>query len=79
MEVSLARHAIKAQRATRVEVNEQNEQVLGYYAHLSFTAIRRFSLDGQGNHIRFCGWAHAQSCALAYVKTPWRVGYVLCN
>lgn len=45
---SLARHAISARAATRVDVNEQNEQALGFYEHLGFAVIGRSPLDGQG-------------------------------
>lgn len=45
---SLARHAISARGATRVDVNEQNEQALGFYEHLGFAVIERSPLDGQG-------------------------------
>lgn len=45
---SLARHAISAQGAIRVDVNEQNEQALGFYEHLGFAVIGRSPLDGQG-------------------------------
>ncbi|HBP28003.1 MAG: acetyltransferase [Advenella sp.] len=45
---SLARHAISARGATRVDVNEQNEQALGFYEHLGFAVIGRSPLDGQG-------------------------------
>ncbi|ART64340.1 acetyltransferase [Kushneria marisflavi] len=45
---SLARHVISTRGVTRVDVNEQNEQALGFYKHLGFTVIGRFPLDGQG-------------------------------
>ena len=44
----LASHAIRVQGATKVDVNEQNEQALGFYKHLGFEVIGRSSLDGQG-------------------------------
>ena len=34
--------------ATRVDVNEQNEQALGFYRHLGFEVVGRSPLDGQG-------------------------------
>lgn len=54
----LAWHAIRVQGATKVDVNEQNEQALGFYKHLGFEVIGRSSLDGQGKpypllHMRF--------------------------
>jgi putative acetyltransferase len=44
----LARHAIHTQGATRVDVNEQNLQALGFYLHLGFSVTARSALDGQG-------------------------------
>lgn len=44
----LATHAIKAQGATKVDVNEQNEQALGFYQHMGFKITGRSPLDGQG-------------------------------
>ncbi|PHS62403.1 MAG: acetyltransferase [Thalassobium sp.] len=41
-------YAINNQQATRVDVNEQNEQALGFYQHLGFSVIGRSPLDGQG-------------------------------
>lgn len=44
----LAAHAIKAQGATKVDVNEQNEQALGFYQHIGFMVTGRSPIDGQG-------------------------------
>ena len=44
----LAAHAIKEQGATKVDVNEQNEQAKGFYLHIGFSVIGRSALDGQG-------------------------------
>lgn len=44
----LTRHAISSGGATRVDVNEQNEQALGFYKHLGFEVIGRSPFDGQG-------------------------------
>ncbi|MCC5903668.1 MAG: acetyltransferase [Halomonas sp.] len=44
----LATHAIKTQGATKVDVNEQNEQALGFYKHIGFSVVGRSPLDGQG-------------------------------
>ncbi|AQU82741.1 MULTISPECIES: acetyltransferase [unclassified Halomonas] len=44
----LATHAIKTQGATKVDVNEQNEQALGFYKHIGFSVAGRSPLDGQG-------------------------------
>lgn len=44
----LAAHAIKVHGATKVDVNEQNEQALGFYQHIGFKVIGRSPVDGQG-------------------------------
>ncbi|MBU1309209.1 MAG: acetyltransferase [Gammaproteobacteria bacterium] len=44
----LSAHAIKEQRASKVDVNEQNEQALGFYQHIGFKVIGRSPVDGQG-------------------------------
>ena len=44
----LASHAIQVQGATKVDVNEQNDQALGFYQHIGFSVIGRSPLDGQG-------------------------------
>lgn len=44
----LVTHAINCQGATRVDVNEQNPQALGFYLHMGFTVTGRSPLDGQG-------------------------------
>lgn len=44
----LAQHAIVTQGATKVDVNEQNPQALGFYEHLGFEVVSRSALDGQG-------------------------------
>ncbi len=45
----LALNAITHQAATKVDVNEQNDQALGFYKHMGFRVIGRSPLDGQGN------------------------------
>jgi len=45
----LTRHAIENQGAKKVDVNEQNEQAVGFYKHLGFSVIGRSPLDGQGD------------------------------
>ena len=45
---ALTEYAIKNQGATQVDVNEQNQQALGFYQHLGFTITGRSPLDGQG-------------------------------
>ena len=44
----LVSHAIHNQGATKVDVNEQNEQALGFYQHIGFSVIGRSPLDDQG-------------------------------
>ena len=41
-------HAVQVQGATKVDVNEQNTQALGFYEHIGFKVIGRSELDGQG-------------------------------
>ena len=44
----LAQHAISTEGGTKVDVNEQNAQALGFYKHLGFRVIGRSPVDGQG-------------------------------
>lgn len=44
----LAAHAISAQGATKVDVNEQNPKALGFYQHIGFAVTGRSPTDGQG-------------------------------
>lgn len=44
----LIRHAIATQGVTRVDVNEQNTQALGFYQRMGFAVIGHSPLDGQG-------------------------------
>jgi len=44
----LAAYAIKSQGATKVDVNEQNTQALGFYQHIGFSVTGRSPVDGQG-------------------------------
>ncbi|GAB3024264.1 acetyltransferase [Bowmanella dokdonensis] len=44
----LANHAINSQGATKVDVNEQNVQALGFYQHMGFSVTGRSPFDGQG-------------------------------
>ncbi|WP_429065890.1 acetyltransferase [Aeromonas bestiarum] len=44
----LVDHAISHQGATRVDVNEQNGQALGFYQRMGFVVTGRSPLDGQG-------------------------------
>ncbi len=44
----LTENAIQNQGATKVDVNEQNPQAVGFYEHLGFVVVGRSPLDGQG-------------------------------
>ena len=44
----LVAHAINEQGALKVDVNEQNQQALGFYQHLGFKVTGRSPVDGQG-------------------------------
>ena len=44
----LVEHAIGQCGATQVDVNEQNEQAVGFYLKMGFTVTGRSPLDGQG-------------------------------
>ncbi len=44
----LVQRATTTQGATKVDVNEQNPQALGFYEHLGFEVVGRSPLDGQG-------------------------------
>jgi putative acetyltransferase len=44
----LTRYAIDELFAAEVDVNEQNEQALGFYLHLGFEVVGRSKLDGTG-------------------------------
>ncbi|AJQ95680.1 acetyltransferase [Gynuella sunshinyii] len=46
--VMLSAYAIKEQGASKVDVNEQNDQALGFYQHIGFKVIGRSPVDGQG-------------------------------
>jgi putative acetyltransferase len=45
----LVHHAVHALGATAVDVNEQNEQAVGFYLAMGFAVEGRSELDGQGN------------------------------
>lgn len=44
----LLEHAIREQHITKVDVNEQNEQAIGFYEHCGFRIVSRSPLDGTG-------------------------------
>ncbi|EGB13671.1 GCN5-related N-acetyltransferase [Pseudodesulfovibrio mercurii] len=45
---ALCRHAVDRFGVTRVDVNEQNPQALGFYERFGFEVVGRSPLDGQG-------------------------------
>lgn len=45
----LLQHATHQLKAYEVDVNEQNEQAVGFYKHLGFEVKSRSEQDGQGN------------------------------
>jgi putative acetyltransferase len=45
----LTEFAVRVLHATRVDVNEENEQAIGFYRHLGFRQTGRSSLDSSGN------------------------------
>jgi len=45
---ALLDHAVKNLEITKVDVNEQNEQALGFYRHYGFEVISRSELDSSG-------------------------------
>ena len=59
---SLVSHAVAALGATTVDVNEQNEQAVGFYLRMGFEVEGRSELDGMGKpfpllHMRLRGLA----------------------
>lgn len=44
----LMHHAIKELRSNKVDVNEDNEQAVGFYLHLGFEVVSRSELDPMG-------------------------------
>lgn len=45
---ALAAHAIEKMHVNEVDVNEDNEQAVGFYEHLGFKTFNRSALDGMG-------------------------------
>lgn len=41
-------YAIDNLQVTKVDVNEQNSQAIGFYKHLGFNVYKRSDLDGEG-------------------------------
>ena len=55
----LLNYAVNELGATKVDVNEQNPQAIGFYEHLGFKVTSRSSLDGMGKpfpllHMQLC-------------------------
>ncbi|WP_347218358.1 GNAT family N-acetyltransferase [Chryseobacterium sp.] len=44
----LIQYGIDHLQVTKVDVNEQNEQAVGFYQHIGFHVLERSELDGQG-------------------------------
>lgn len=44
----LCQYAIEVMKITRVDVNEQNPQAMGFYEHMGFSMVSRSPVDGQG-------------------------------
>lgn len=45
---ALLDHAVRELGVRTVDVNEQNEQAVGFYAHSGFTVTARSETDGEG-------------------------------
>ena len=64
----LLRYAVDVLQATTLDVNEQNEQAIGFYLHMGFEVIGRSALDGMGKpypllHMRLrCTPARSRQC-----------------
>lgn len=44
----LLRYAIEKMKVTKVDVNEENEQAIGFYKYFGFITVDRSAIDGQG-------------------------------
>ncbi|WP_213280156.1 GNAT family N-acetyltransferase [Chryseobacterium indologenes] len=44
----LIEYAISHLQVTKVDVNEQNTQAVGFYKHMGFNILKRSELDGEG-------------------------------
>ena len=59
-------HAVSEHGATLVDVNEQNEQAVGFYGHYGFEVFDRSETDGMGDpfpilHMRLCPTSHGSA------------------
>lgn len=45
---TLLNHAVNRMGATRLDVNEQNPQAVGFYEHMGFQVVGRSPFDGMG-------------------------------
>ncbi len=59
-------HAVNVLGATVVDVNEQNEQAVGFYLRMGFEVVGRSALDSLGKpypllHMRMCGQAEGDA------------------
>ncbi|CQR70356.1 putative N-acetyltransferase YjaB [Sporomusa ovata DSM 2662] len=43
-------YAMDKQKVKRVDVNEQNDQAVGFYKHMGFHVVNRSEFDGAGKH-----------------------------
>ncbi len=44
----LVEYALQHMKVTKVDVNEQNEQAVGFYEHVGFKTVSRSELDSLG-------------------------------
>lgn len=44
----LITYAVDSMKVTKVDVNEQNSQAVGFYEHMGFQVYNRSELDGEG-------------------------------
>ena len=59
-------HAVSEHGATLVDVNEQNEQAVGFYEHYGFEVFDRSETDAMGDpfpilHMRLCPTSHGSA------------------
>ncbi|MDN3693094.1 GNAT family N-acetyltransferase [Chryseobacterium tructae] len=54
----LIQYGIDHLKVTKVDVNEQNEQAVGFYQYIGFRILERSALDGQGKEYPICIWVY---------------------